>query len=106
MGIHGKWLSTVISGGKPDRKKEKEIIGQQKQAKPMMKPLEHAARAQASSAAVSSTGKIKESEYINTNSQEDVDKAAEALINGFRRDLELQRMLSDRRYYGYLERSS
>ena len=104
MGIHGKWLSTVISGGKPDHKKEKEIIGQQKQAKPMMKPLEHAARAQAASAAVSS-GKI-ESECTNTNSQEDVDKAAEAFINGFRRDLELQRMLSDHPYYGYLERAT
>ena len=67
----------------------------------MMKPLEHAAGAQPASAAVSS-GK-KESE---DTSQEDVDKAAEAFINGFRRDLQLQRTLSDCGYYGYLGRAT
>ena len=102
MAMRGKWLSKVISGGRADgRKKEEEINRQQKQAKPMKKPLEHAAVAQPASAAVSS-GK-KESE---DTSQEDVDKAAEAFINGFRRDLQLQRTLSDCRYYGYLERAT
>lgn len=91
--MRGKWLFRMINGGRSDRKKEEEINRRQKQSKATVKPVKPEPRPQAVSAP-------------EDTCQQDVDKAAEAFIDGFHKELELQRMLSDRRYYGYLERAT
>ena len=72
-----------------------------------MKPVGHEPlRAVSGSSSLDSaivTSEKKEAEVI---SEQDVDNAAYIFINRFHRDLELQRMLSDPQYYGYLERST
>jgi len=98
MAMRGKWLFRMINGGRSDRKKEEEINRRQKQSKAKVKPVKPEPRPQAVSA--------RDKKELEDTCQQDVDKAAEAFIDGFHKELELQRMLSDRRYYGYLERAT
>lgn len=96
----GKCFS--ICGGRSE-----EENGRQKQSKTMVKLVEHnPLQALSDSRSLGSTAVTADKKAVEDISQEDVNKAAEAFINRFHRDLELQRTLSDSRYHGYLERST
>ena len=73
----------------------------------MVKPVGHEPlRAVSGSGSLDSATVTSEKKEAEVISEQDVDNAADIFINGFHRDLELQRMLSDPQYYGYLERST
>ena len=98
--MRGKWLFRAMTGGKSGCRKEEENR-RQKQSKSMAKPVEHELWPQGVWAPVT-----RDKNELGNTSQQDVNKAAEAFINEFRKELQLERTLSDRRYYGYLERAA
>ena len=96
----GNWL--FICGGRSEEKNRR-----QKKSKSMVKPVEHeplrAVSGSGSWDSATVTSEKKEAEVI---SKQDVDNVAYIFINGFHRNLELQRTLSDPQYYSYLKRST
>ena len=70
----------------------------------MVKPVGHEPlRAVFGSGSLDSATVTSEKKEVEVIYEQDVDNAADIFINGFHRDLELQRTLSDPQYYGYLD---